>query len=847
MRWIGPILSACLLGAAFWFLSDLLTTVRFEDVLAEFSALSWPRIGAAVVFAALSYFLLTFYDMMGLLHIGKPLPFGRVAMVAFTSNAFAHNIGFGLVTGGSVRYRLYSASGLSAIDVGTVSLFCGLTLGVGVAVLGGVALLFEPEAVVAGLSDVPEWLGRASGVACLGAVCAYILACALFRDPVDIRGTEFRLPSFRLCLGQILISVLDITLAGLAMYMLMPEGSSISPLAFLGAFVIAILAGMISNIPGGMGIIETGMVLLLPDQPPQSVLAGALAYRFVYYLAPFFLAALMVVAAEIAERRHIVFSFGKALGKVMVRFAPIASGVFVLLAGMVLLISGASPATESRLGILQEIAPLPMVEASHLLASLTGVVLLILARGLMRRLDAAYYLAIPALGAGIVFSLLKGIDYEEGIILSLVLGLVISSRKAFYRHTPLLAQPFTPEWLLTIGMLVATSGWIGFFAYRHVEYSSDLWWTFAFDADAPRFLRAMFVVTVVTLMTAFYQILRPVRPLPSRPTNADMQTVQNIVSRTRMTDANLAFVGDKQFLFNEARDGFVMYGIQGGSMIAMGDPVAVNSPAANELAWSFRELCDAHDRRPVFYQVSEENLPQYIDMGLSLQKLGEEAVVQLHDFTLEGSKRRDLRQAHARALRGGLSFDMIPVSDVPAIIGDLQKVSDAWLSEKSTREKGFSIGAFNPVYVSRFPCAVVRAQGRIVGFATLWQGGTREELSVDLMRHVEDAPYGVMDFLFVETILWGKANGFTHFNMGLAPLSGLESHPLAPLWHRAGAFIFRYGENFYNFEGLRRYKAKFHPIWRAKYIATQGGLNIAAALYDVSTLIAGGMRGLVSK
>ena len=115
------------------------------------------------------------------------------------------------------------------------------------------------------------------------------------------------------------------------------------------------------------------------------------------------------------------------------------------------------------------------------------------------------------------------------------------------------------------------------------------------------------------------------------------------------------------------------------------------------------------------------------------------------------------------------------------------------------------------------------------------------------MRHTDDAPYGVMDFLFVEVMLWGRAQGFAWFNLGLAPLAGLENHSLAPIWHRAGAFIFRHGENFYNFEGLRRYKAKFNPEWRAKYLATRSGLNVAAALFDVSTLISGGLRGLVAK
>lgn len=136
------------------------------------------------------------------------------------------------------------------------------------------------------------------------------------------------------------------------------------------------------------------------------------------------------------------------------------------------------------------------------------------------------------------------------------------------------------------------------------------------------------------------------------------------------------------------------------------------------------------------------------------------------------------------------------------------------------------------------------ARGKVVAFANLWQSTAGLELSVDLMRHADDAPYGVMDVLFAETMLWGKGRGFRWFNLGMAPLAGLEAHPLGPLWHRVGARIFRYGENFYNFEGLRAYKEKFQPEWSPRYLAAPGGLVQPRSLIDAATLIAGGTVGI---
>jgi phosphatidylglycerol lysyltransferase len=135
---------------------------------------------------------------------------------------------------------------------------------------------------------------------------------------------------------------------------------------------------------------------------------------------------------------------------------------------------------------------------------------------------------------------------------------------------------------------------------------------------------------------------------------------------------------------------------------------------------------------------------------------------------------------------------------------------------------------------------VVRCEGRIVAFANIWATADREELSVDLMRHAEEIPYGTMDYLFVRLMQWGRDQGFRWFNLGLAPLSGIEARRLAPIWARIGGLIYRHGDAFYSFEGLRAYKEKFVPAWEPRYIAAPHGLGLARALMDLQTLVGGG-------
>ena len=197
--------------------------------------------------------------------------------------------------------------------------------------------------------------------------------------------------------------------------------------------------------------------------------------------------------------------------------------------------------------------------------------------------------------------------------------------------------------------------------------------------------------------------------------------------------------------------------------------------------------------------------------------------------------------------REGVTFEIVPQPSVAPLLPELRCISDAWLREKRTREKGFSLGRFDERYIARFPVALARHQGTVVAFANLWTTESRTGLSVDLMRYLPAAPAGVRQFLVTELMLWGRAEGYRYFSLGMAPLAGLESRALAPLWSRLGAFIYRHGEHFYHFQGLREYKDKFDPVWEPRYLASPGGLALPRVLANVAALISGGITGLVVK
>jgi len=178
---------------------------------------------------------------------------------------------------------------------------------------------------------------------------------------------------------------------------------------------------------------------------------------------------------------------------------------------------------------------------------------------------------------------------------------------------------------------------------------------------------------------------------------------------------------------------------------------------------------------------------------------------------------------------------------------ELGSVSNAWLEDHNAKEKGFSLGAFDPDYIVAQPVGILKREGRIVAFANILITAAKDEGTIDLMRFSPDAPKGSMDFLFVQIMEYLRDQGFAHFNLGMAPLSGMSKREMAPVWDRVGSTVFEHGERFYNFKGLRAFKSKFHPHWHPRYLAVSGGGNPMIALMDATFLIGGGLRGVVRK
>ena len=409
LRQAAPIaIGLALFLGALMMLRIELRTLSWNDLVTDVLAVPHHQLVLAVLLTALNYAALTGYDLLAFVYAQQRLSRWRIAAASLVAFALSNAIGFAVLTGPSVRYRFYSRWGVSGEQLSRIVVACSVTFWLGLFALGGASLVATGDALA--LPAAAHALIAPAGWLLLLVPFGYVTAAALNLRPIRVFGLALPLPPVRLAAAQLTLSSIDWALAAGVLYVLLPPGAP-PFISFLGLFLIAILAGMISHVPGGIGVFEGLMLLLLaPNLPAAQLIPRLVVFRVLYYLAPLCAALAALIIDEAWQRRAGVTRVAAGAGRVSAQLAPTAMATLTFLAGVVLLVSGATPAAPGRLASVSGVLPLGIIEASHFAGSVAGAALLVLSQGLARRLDAAFYLTAGAIVAGMAASLLKGFD-----------------------------------------------------------------------------------------------------------------------------------------------------------------------------------------------------------------------------------------------------------------------------------------------------------------------------------------------------------------------------------------------------------------------------------------------------
>jgi phosphatidylglycerol lysyltransferase len=814
---------------------DLTKTLDYHEVVKTLRRLPTSLVVISLLATCLSYLALVGRDAAGLHAIGARVPAPLLWIGGVAGSALGNAVGFGALTGGAVRYRVYGAAGVGATQVTRLTILTSSTFAFALVVLSALGLVCAAPSV-GRMLQVPGAPLFAGGLAVLAACTALVAWHRPGRPQLRLGRFSIDIPGRGPLLAQLALVAIDVAGAGLALFVLLPD-VHIGLVSFLAIYTIALLLGVIGHTPGGLGVFEAAIVFALGGSvAPASAIAALLAYRAIYFVLPLLLSGALLAAFEVRAIAARLAPRGLAApSRRVVQLTPRFLSVITFAVGVMLLVSGATPAFTTRLAILRMALPLWVVEAAQLLASVFGAMLLFVARGLLQRLDAAWWLATAIAATSLGLVLANGLAFIEAEVLAFLVLLLLATRRRFDRPASLLHERFTLPWLVSIGVVLMAVFWVLFFAFRDVPYSQALWWQFAFDEKASRALRATVGASLFAGGVALWQLLRPASGRLVPPTTEELRAAALIARAQERSDAMLAMMGDKSLVFSPSGEAFLMYAKRGRSWVALHDPVG---PAAEwpGLIAKFVALAHAHGGRAAFYQVRPEALPLYLDAGLKLMKLGEEACIGLDAFALEGSQRTNLRYALKRGERDGLSAEVIGSAEVPALLPTLRAISDAWLKGRHRGEKSFSTAAFDAAYLAVQSVILLRQNGAPVAFTTFMTTDLHTEATVGVMRHTAAASPYAMEYLFTKLALHLKQEGFHRLSLGMAPLSGLTPTPLAATWHQIAHLLWRFGGRLYNFRGLRTFKNKFNPDWQPRYLAASGTFGPFLALADLAML-----------
>lgn len=796
------------------------------------------------------------YDLVLNRWLGIGLPTRVVLQYSWPACTLANIVGLSGMTGSGIRFLALSRAGIAGR---TIAVYAGLQLlavPLGLGLLSAIALATR-EALPAGLSTSVALISLLP----LGFI-AYVPLFMLVTGSGTLHRRFFaHLPTltFRVRLLLTLTSCLEWCLAlailGMALGL---AGVSPAPLELVSAFAIAATAGVASQVPGGLGVLDSTLLLILGGRgfTAENVLTGILLFRLCYYLIPALIGLAVGTRWFVPEENVLVRLLRQAKANPLLGFLRLPVelvtglgvrmlGYLTFLAGLVLLVSAGYPSLTERSALLHDYLPLILVEGSHLLSVAAGVMLLALSRGIAGQVRSAYRLALGMLLAGSLLSLLKGLDYEEALYLLALSGLLYARRTSFDRLGYAVWSRRNLVWLTMLLAALAGYAWLGADLYGEEAWATDLL-RFAPQAHAPRFARGFLAMVVGAIgMLSWIAFAMP-RPRLALPDPADLaQAREFYIARGGHEFAHLTLIGDKHLFYTARHDALIAFGAIRNRFIALGDPAG--DPTAREHAIpEFRQFADRYGCVPVFYEVSEANLHLYHDHGFGLFKLGEQALVPLRDFSLSGKKNGNLRAAVNRAQREGMEVTILQPPFAEECWEQLAEISRDWLHGR-TAEKGFSLGRFHRRYLESAPIAAVLRGPQMMAFASLMPDyRNQREISVDLMRHRADAPSGCMDVLFVRLMEYSQRQGYEWFNLGMAPLAGVGESRYARHTERLMHLAYEYGNRFYNYKGLRSYKEKFQPQWRGSYLAYPYQMSPRFLLVDIAALIAGGYRRIIT-
>ena len=513
--------------------------------------------------------------------------------------------------------------------------------------------------------------------------------------------------------------------------------------------------------------------------------------------------------------------------------------------GIITVMSVTGTGVPERNAVLHAVFPLEFLHISRFAALVIGFSMIVSSAGIFRRKRRALYYVAALSALSVVFHLTKGLDYEEAAVSLVLLLFLVTYRKNFT------VESDTPDfrWAalrLALALFAAALyGVLGFWVLEKHHFGMDFDFVssvketvrfLAFIGDpalGPRtrhakwFLDSLYLVSGVGIAYGFWSLYRPVKYRFFDQPNARARASQILDAHGRSALDFFKVWPDKTYFFTGSGKSFIAYRVGASLAVALGDPVGPENEMESAVR-EFKKFCADNDWGTAFHQALPDFLLLYDKLGFRKFKIGDDAIVDLDKFSLEGRTMKELRHTARKLEKQGVRIEKWEPPIPNGVLQQVKSVSDEWLGIAGKRERRFTLGLFDWDYVKSTPViAAVDPENQVLAFVNVIRSYAKGETTIDLMRHGKSSPGGVMDFLFIHLLEHFKERGFARFNMGMAPLSGFQEGEKATIEEKAIHSFMQRMDFLFSFKGLRAYKAKFATHWEPRYVIYEDPLALA--------------------
>jgi uncharacterized membrane protein YbhN (UPF0104 family) len=623
LRNLPALLGMALLIGAIYLVQSEFRHLRLRDIGAALHDIPPRALALSFVWTVLSYFVLTFYDRLGTIYAGHKVSYGRVAFASFCAYALSHNLGFAAVSGAAVRFRLYAHWGLTPTQIAKTVAFCSLTFTLGGMVLGGTILFIEPRAIPFFGTHLPRAAMYGAGALLWAIVLGYVTFARVLRR-VRLFGQYVELPGVRMAVLQVLLATVDVAITATIFYQLLPAVPHLTWVVFLGVYVSSYTAGLLTNLPGGIGVFDSAMLLgLAPYIDAPRIVGAIVVFRLFYYVIPLFLAGSLFAGNEVLLRGGKLWRRAANLPPVQAvarwsepDFAVASSTGSVALCGVLLLCLGVLAPQTDFSWLDPDFAGLAK-QAGQFVPSLIGAGLVLVAIGLSHRVNLAWGLTLVLLVAGAAFTASQDGRLWVASVLILTALLVAPLRACFYRHASLLSGPLEASGAISlVALAICLLALAATRPYTH-GLANNAWWAVILSREVPDSLRLAVALAVVLGSTAIWRLLRPgrVRWLPWDST-ARVRLAAMGVLPPRQADG---------LIMGEAERAAIPFRRCGRVLLGLGDPSGEETDCVSAI-WRLRDLAQQEGLDPAFWRAGPALLNVYGDLGLTALPLGQDGL-----------------------------------------------------------------------------------------------------------------------------------------------------------------------------------------------------------------------------